>query len=310
MTNSKNNPLSFVSGYVQDIEHILVTAQIDELAEVGEPDSFVLSWKHSDYKWWETCDLEWSVTRICVFSGQTEQIFATGPLGRVVIHENNGMREEDIDSSSKGISLHGDIRDLEFIGEHLYATGMGRQVYRRVGDDHWVHQDLGVLQHLSITEVTGFNSIDGLDEDDIYAVGFYGEIWQFHKQSWQQLESPTNVILNKVKVIGKDLVYVCGQQGMLLVGAKNQWKIIEHDVTKDQIWDMEWFHNSLYLTTDTCIYRLHSDQTLELVDINLGYQITCGFLHAKDGLMVATGRKDIVWTNDGVIWQDITPGRI
>ena len=176
MTNFTNNPLSFVSGCILDQDQILVTAQIDELVEAGETDSFVLKWKRSDCKWREVCDLEWSATCLC--SGQTDQIFSTGPLGRVVIHDGNGSREEDIDNSSQGTSLHGDIRDLQLIGEHLYTTGMGRQVYRREGDDNWVRRDIGVLQTPSTTEVTGFNSIDGLNENDIYAVGFYGEIWR------------------------------------------------------------------------------------------------------------------------------------
>ncbi len=304
-----NNPLSFVSSYILDQDQILVTAQIDELVEAGETDSYILKWKRSEYKWKEVCDLEWSATCLCVHSDQTDQVFSTGPLGRVVIHDGNGSREEDIDNSSQGTSLHGDIRDLQFIGNHLYTTGMGRQVYRREGDDNWVRRDIDVLQTPSTTKVTGFNSIDGLNEDDIYAVGFYGEIWRYHNESWSQLESPTNVILNKIKVIRDDLVYACGQKGVLLVGNANGWGVSENDLIKDQIWDMEWFQDTLYLTTDTAIYRFFPDYTFELVDINLGCKITCGSLHAKNGLMVATGRKHIVWTEDGLIWHDITPGK-
>ncbi len=68
---------------------------------------------------------------------------------------------------------------------------------------------------------------------------FCGEIWRCNK-GWQQLESPTNVILNKVKVVRDDLIYVCGQQGMLLVGTDNVWSIVDHGSTTDQIWDLEW----------------------------------------------------------------------
>lgn len=307
MTNSTKNPLSFVSGYVQDDNHIIVTAQIDELVEAGEPDSFVLKWKRVDYKWSEVCDLDWSATRVCVIFGQTNQIFVTGPFGRVAIQDDEGLREEDIDNSSNGVSVHGVIRDLQFIGKRLYVCGMGRQIYVRDENDHWVHRDNGVLQAPSTTEVTGFNSIDGLNEDDIYAVGFYGEIWRYHNQCWQKIESPTNVILNKVKVIRNDLVYISGQRGMLLVGAENEWKIIEHQVIKDQIWDIEWFQNALYLSTDASIFKLLPDDTLEPVDMNLGYKTTCGSLHAKNGLMVSIGRKHIVWTDDCLIWHEITP---
>ncbi len=140
-------------------------------AQIRNTGSTVLRWKRSEKKW-GGFDVDWSATRVCVNFGQGLQVLATGPLGRVAIYDHKGLREEDIDNSNSGTSLHGIMRDLQLVGEYLYAVGMGRQVYRRDGESNWNHWDIGVLQTPSTTEVTGFNSIGGIDENNIYAAGF------------------------------------------------------------------------------------------------------------------------------------------
>jgi hypothetical protein len=235
------------------------------------------------------------------------ELFAVGPDGRVLVGSTGGDKEELIDATKNGPGLHGDIRDLRFIGKHLYAAGMGRQVYRREGRQKWVHRDTGVLQKPSTTEVKGFNSIDGISESDMYAVGFGGEIWRWNGKGWSQCDSPTNAILNSVRAVKDELIYVCGPSGLLLAGRRDEWKIVGHDSSDEEFWALEWFRNELYVAADESLFRLNADDTLELVDMGLGYGVTCGFLHASAGLLLSVGRKHVCWTKDGKQWFDITP---
>ena len=296
---------SFVSGYVQDSETLRIIAQLDDLIETGEPNSTLMKWVRSENKWY-SFDFDWFATSLSVVLTPELQVFAAGPDGRVMVGTIHGEQQEKIDPSEDGPDVHGDIRDLRIIGKHLYLVGMGRQVYRRESGK-WVRRDAGVLQTPDLDEVKGFNAIDGLSEDDIYAVGWDGEIWHLKKGTWRQIESPTNVILNGVRVIKKNLAFACGQNGILLRGYGDTWDVVEQDGTDDQIWDLEWFKDTLYLATDDAIYQLLPDDTLEPVDMRLGDEVTCGSLHAKDGVLLSVGTKHVCFTEDGVNWQDADP---
>ena len=227
--------LSFGAGFVQSRDAARVIGRVDEIADAGEDDCWLMKWTQEEGKWAQF-DLEWSATRLWIFLKPEPQLFATGPEGRVCILTPEGSTEEIIDSSDEGPTGRGPIRDLRGIGKSLFACGMGRQVYRRAGKDRWVRADNGTLVAPGKIVLAGFNSMDGLDESDFYAVGFEGEIWRRVNEKWRQLESPTNVILHQVRVVKKNLVYACGQKGVLLVGKGDEWTEIKHTATEDDLW--------------------------------------------------------------------------
>jgi hypothetical protein len=182
---------------------------------------------------------------------------------------------------------------------------MGRQVYRREGAGRWTRQDDGVVLPKGGIKIGGFNSIDGLREDDIYAVGFGGEIWRCVDAQWRPIDSPTNVILHCVRTVRKDLVYACGQKGVLLRGNGDLWEQFAQTETTDDLWGMEWFNETLYLSSDKATYSVKNNGEFEVIDIR---EIkTRGHLHARDGVMWSFGRKNVAWTEDGVHWTDATP---
>ena len=65
---------------------------------------------------------------------------------------------------------------------------------------------------------------------------------------------------------------------------------------------MEWFNNTLWLATADAVFRLDPDESLHKVNLGLE-NITCGWLHAKDGCMWSVGGNHLLLTNDGNIWQ-------
>ena len=184
---------------------------------------------------------------------------------------------------------------------------MGRQVFRREGADNWTRQDQGVVLPRGEIQLCGFNSIDGLSEDAIYAVGFNGEIWLRSHSKWQQQDSPTNLVLHKVKVVREDLIFASGQMGTLLRSDGNHWETIEHDAITDDLWGMEWFQGELYLACDSGLFKLDSKDQLVEVDMQLSPKPTCRHLHANDGVLWSCGPKHVTWTEDGQTWSDVTP---
>lgn len=304
--DAADTPFSFGDGFVSSRMRARVTAQIDELVETGSSRSQVMTWSRADNRWTYFA-LEWNVIKLAELTKPNFQLLALGQDGSVLASHPAGPVTESIDPTENGPSGRGPLLDLRRIGDHAYVVGMSRQAYRREHTGNWTRQDSGVVQGLGDLEVLGFYSIDGIDEDDIYAVGFSGEIWRRENARWQKLDSPTNVVLHKVRVIASDLIYACGQQGTILRGSNRTWDVIPQDVTNDDVWSIEWFKNTLYAATEHQIFRLRADDILEPVDQGFDHQRTCMYLHANDGVMWSFGTKHLAWTEDALTWNDATP---
>lgn len=307
--NSQNisDHFSFVTGFVQDKDTIRIIAQSDQLNQAGEPNSTLMKFVHSEGKRYDF-HLGWYATRLWARNQLGVEVVALGPDGRVNAGDVSGDSTEIIGGESPVAERYGVIRDLRFIGSHYYATGMSRQVYRREKINEWVHCDRGVLQEPSTDPEasTGFNSIDGLSEGDIYAAGFNGELWHFQNSQWDKMKSPTQVVLNKVKVINKDTVFVCGQKGTLFCKIGEGWQIINQKATTEEFWDLEWFQNKLYVATNQGLFYLNEAGALESVNFNVQEKVTCGNLHANYGILLSVGSKHIFVTEDGNTWAKIT----
>jgi len=304
MTKKTPTPYSFGAGFVQDRGTLRVIAQIDALADAGETASQVMKWASGK---WGHFAIEWTAVRIW-YTAEPLQAFFMGPDGEILVGTpKDGPREETLDETTEGPQGRGPLRDLRLIGSHLYAAGMSRQVYRREGVNRWPHQDEGTVLALGSKTVAGFNSIDGLSEGDFYAVGFGGEIWRCLKGRWRQIQSPTNVVLHRVKVVRENWAYACGQEGVLLQGYGDAWEQIDHGATEDDFWDAEWFQGRLYLAHEDGLFTLTDKNRFERVKFGIRGAITCRHLHANDGVLLSSGPKNVLWTNDGTTWHDITP---
>ena len=295
--------LSFRSGFSLGVDEGKVIAQVGPRPHPDLSESLIMEWSLGSG--WSAYKIILTAIRMWVLNEPRNQLVVMGAGGYLAVVSDGKTTEEMVDESDAGPRYQGNIRDMRLIGSHLYAAGMSRQVYRREGPMRWVHCDQGVAQPLGTVEVAGFSAIDGLTESYIYASGFNGEIWHYDGRDWHQVESPTNLILHRIRVIEPDLIFASGQEGVLLQGSRTGWRPIEHDVTNENLWGMEWFNGKLYLAGEQAIYGLDGDQ-LELVDTGLGDSFTYRHLHANNGAMWSFGPKHIAKT-DGRTWMDVTP---
>lgn len=158
-------------------------------------------------------------------------------------------------------------------------------------------------------EVFGFNSIDGQSEHHVVAVGFGGEIWRRTHGKWTKMESPTNVVLTCVRMVGEDSAFACGQKGVILSCQNGIWGMVEHDETGDDLWSLEQFGNDIYVASENLLYRLNDENGLKPVELGLEGSRTFRHLHAADGVLWSIGPKHLSWSEDGSRWYDATPGR-
>jgi hypothetical protein len=298
MANSSDFPLSFSTGFVYAKDLVFIASEMDKLAE-EDPHTKMLQW---DAGTWTHYLIDWPVVALCVIDEPDLKVLGMGMDGRIHVATSDGFDEESVDDSIEGPERRGDLRDMRMIGEHIYVAGMGRQVYRRESSGNWARIDQGTLLPLDSKEIAGFNSIDGFNEQDIYAVGFDGEVWRYHGEAWEKIDSPTALALQRVKCIPPDTVYACGQGGALVRGNGQAWEVIAHQATDANFWGLEWFDGKLYVASSDTVYALVRDKLVP-VDMGFASPITCGYLHADDGVMWSIGRKDLAHT-DGKAWTE------
>lgn len=300
---SRSLPISFGPGFVQSREIARVTAQVDELIRQGSTRSRLLKFEGGS---WTSFRLEWIATRLSVSLKPGLEVFAVGPDGRVAVLTSDSASEEQIDPTPDGPPFRGYIRDMRMIQSRLYVCGMSRQVYRRIGPGRWERFDEGVVLPIGDLRTAGFNAMDGVDEDNILAVGYGGEIWRRTRSSWHQMESPTNLMLHRVRIADSGLAFASGQQGVVLREAGNGWQAVLHNDTDETLWGMELFAGSVFVSSDSAVFRLTEDGHLQRGGV--GVLRSCGHLHAADGVMWSFGTKQVAWTDETLVWHDVTPG--
>ncbi|MDR6674721.1 hypothetical protein [Xanthomonas sp. 1678] len=263
-----------------------------------EPGTRVFRWTGK----WDNFYVRAISAGICAVRGAAPEILTLCADGSVHRAAPDGQAYEE--TGEEKPSKHGLLRDIRPIGGSVYATGFGRQVYVRK-DRAWQRCDEGVVEDPAADRLNGFESIDGFDEDEIYAVGHQGEIWCCRHGVWQQRESPTDSILENVLCASDGAVYISGQSGIVMRGRADRWERIEHELTEETFWDMAWFGDRLWLSTTNALYTLQGDK-LERVETGLPGDQTFRYLDANAQCLWSSGERHLA-AFDGAHWTRI-PG--
>lgn len=284
--------------------HVHVKAVIDELAEERIDHAVLLRYTQSN---WETRTVESAICGMWPTGENARSLLNVGVDGTVFEFMFPGKRTTQIDASSDGPSHLTPLRVVEGIGDHIYAAGMARQVYRQDRLGRWTRADQGTfVPRYQRTEPCGFLAIGGAREKEIYAAGLKGEIWAYDGSTWTQEDSPTNLALSCIAVMPSGEVCIAGLVGTIVHGRKGGWTIIQHDVTRCDFWGCRTFGGRVYLAGSDGIYVI-SDKldTIEPIDLALRDGFTTAYLDAHDGTLWSVGHKDIARSSDGIEWTEV-----
>ena len=254
---------------------------------------------------WGAGTVEWLACSGTVCHVPAERYLVLGTDGSVRASGGGAVKEETpIANCGVDPRKRGPLREIRGIAKgRAYAVGTCRQAYVRDDEDHWKCIDQSAqIGDTPITD-TSFESIDGFSEQEIYTVGWEGEIWKYDGSVFTQQNSPTNLALYKVRCASDGFAYACGQLGTLLRGRDDQWEVIEHESTTEDLWGMEVFDGQLYVSSTHFVYRLE-DGKLKPVDFGDDVPQTCYHLSAADGIMWSIGPKDVM-EFDGSNWKRI-----
>ena len=291
--------ISFTRGFVFERSRIYVTAVVDDLNEHGVVHSLMLRW--ADGKWGHWL-IEAGIVSHCVCSIPNGRlVFALSEDGEIQVADGTNVRWESLASLRTRPGL-GNLISIRLIGNSVYVVGMQRQVYRRgLAGGGWMHADRGCVVPPGSLEIASFASICGVSEENIYAVGFYGQLWHWNGTQWTKLDSPTNVKLEAVCCVNQETTYIAGARGLVFKGKESVWNQVMNTSCELTFWGIAEFQGEVYLSTDQGVICKIKDDEVVLVETGLE-PISTFDLHASDGILLSTGRKDLVFF-DGSEWQ-------
>ena len=212
-----------------------------------------------------------------------------------------GTTFEDIGKGDDGF-----LMDLRRIGARWYAVGGHHHVYREEPSG-WRRFDDGIHVPGEAGEDKVLLSIDGVAEDDIYAVGFGGTILHHDGLAWTMLASPTNAGLQRVLCVSRDEVYICGNENGLYRGNRAGWQALAAPDDAVVYWDMAHFQGKLYVCTKHQLYVL-AEGGLEEVSIPMEGPLGFYRLEASETELWSCGNECVLrfdgqaWTQ--YIWPD------
>ena len=189
------------------------------------------------------------------------------------------------------------FRMVSTIDGKAHAVGLRGLVYRFDSIGRWTRIDEGLPESFDI------QAIDGFSAPNLYAVGREGSAWHSDGSTWTNRELPTSQNLTAVKCAGDGKVYIAGHKGLLIRGRDDVWEVVDHQATEDDIWDLEWFEGTLYVSTMRAVYRL-VDESLQVVDFGDDRPRSCYQLSAAEGVMWSNGEFDVM-SFDGKAWSRI-----
>jgi hypothetical protein len=288
---------TFLSGCAESRGFIFFAKELDELAQADTPNSSFFRYKESDpqaqFRKYPK-NVGWpAISFAMIKPGADRTLVAIGPNGDY--WECQTLAVQETVGTIKGFS--GNLRALSSIEQTVYASGMGRVVLRREGTGQWT--SIGPGAQKDDPPVVGFEDLAGYNTDEMYTVGWGGEIWWCDRGKWRRVDSPTSVNLRAVFCAEDQKVYVVGHNGTMLSGRRDVWSVIETG-RAENLMDVAAYSGTLYVTTDFRILKLSDGRLVNDEDfVSEDRPTTCLYLlHAPDGL-VALGTKDMFVRNGG-----------
>lgn len=155
----------------------------------------------------------------------------------------------------------GPLRRIRFIGDDLICGGSVGQVYRLFSDR------FETLPKLSVDgRGVTIEDIAGISRGDFIAVTSDGYAAHFNGTNWTILDLPTNASLTSICRLGNGRYAIAGKNGTVLIGAADQWAIVQPIDTIRSYWGIAADSEAVYAAHLSGVDKI-TGQTLSALDI-------------------------------------------
>lgn len=292
---------TFLSGAAASSGFFFFAKELDKLAADDTPNSSFFVYDEDDEEAFRKYDenVHWPAISMATVkpSGGKRVVVAIGPNGDFW-ELFPASTDEVLGRVAQG---QFNLRKLATVDDEVYACGMNRIVLKRNGTGQW--SSFGPGPDAADPAVVGFEAIGGYSSDELYTVGWGGEIWWYDSGRWRRADSPTNANLTALTCAPDGKVYGVGHDGVLVTGRRDQWQLVE-TTRRDNLRSVAQLHGRIHVATDFAIYELTGAGLVPATDFADpdDRPSTClHLLEAADGL-VSLGQKDVFVKRDGP-WQ-------
>ncbi|WP_155274256.1 hypothetical protein [Pseudomonas chlororaphis] len=259
------------------------------------------SFKPKDSQWGHATLTGFDIANAAVSLKPKEQLVVSSISGQIyAVGSGEAGMEDSILKQTRG-----GVFKLKTISDKLYAAGGQRTVGFREQKNNWHwHSESIPFNKEQDSRISGFDDLDGFDQDDMYAVGGMGDVWHFNGGLWRRVDFPSNLYLETVCCGGDGRVYISGYEGHTFVGRGDTWKKVK---TKEHISlafkDMVWYEDRVWCTNDSGVWWIVGDKLVK-ADIPAFAQISAGYLSARDGVLLLAGFYGAAYLENGQ-WHQI-----
>ena len=251
-----------------------------------------------------------------VFSPQGGEFVAIGLGGEVFSYDGDrGKNEAELPMVLPTTDLRAVVHGVGRVGGTVYATGWPHRVWKRRGAGAWDTLTAGLpparlgpsADIVTALHENRLRAIAGFDDDDLYAVGDGGEIWQWVGARWRRRAAPCKEAFLAASA-AYDRVFLADETGALWTGRSERWT----RVTGPQpypITDLAWFAGRLWCGfANGALKRLEGAR---VAGAGAPSAVSPGIHHldvAPDGsCLVAAGRWGAA-LHDGARWRVLFGG--
>lgn len=288
------NKVDFIRASARYSDLVYVICKSKEMIENEIPHAFIFC--VDAHEWMSVNKLLADTTAISVCKKPTEKMVAVSDDGEVLTFVKGVSTSERINLNKEG------IRNSKAIDGYSYACGMGRQLFKRVDEDSWIDISAEDTEEF----VAGFEAVDGFSENEIYCVGWEGEIWQYTSNLWKQHASPTNLILTSVCCADDGYTYIVGQAGVVIKGRNDTWSKLDlgydHGIN---FWDICYFNGEIYIASINALFILKDNALVEVDYGSCSPPESCYSLTHAEGVLWSVGQHDVL-SFDGKEWKSYT----
>lgn len=280
---------NFRVGAVASATDALIVAGVARLEEENKAHSVVLRW--TDGSNWQGTVLNWSSRACCVARRDPLQWCVLGIDGETCVVRSSNLEEGAVGSHSLYAVASAELG--------LHAVGVGGRHYVSRDGVSWKPYDTAHVGKGPLLE-----AVTVIEDDEICAVGSEGSVVLASRGRSTLIETPTNAALASVCLGPDNLLYACGQRGVILRGRGHRWSMVEQSDTSDDLWSVCTFQGRVFAASTRMLYEVTAN-SLRKVEMR-GDRPTsfCQLSACGDDVLMSVGQFDVSLF-DGAQWRNL-----